>query len=86
MGPREERNRYLTIFLFSAPSAAIVWVVFHGVYENMSVAVKAVGYVDSSTQIGIYLGLIMMFGGTAILAAIALWSGIGYLRLMRRNR
>jgi hypothetical protein len=86
VSPREERNRYLTIFLLSAPSAAIVWLVFHGVYVNMSAAQRAVGYVDSTTQIGIGLGYTAMIGGTLILAAIALWSGIGYLRSMRRDR
>jgi hypothetical protein len=86
VSPRDERNRYLTIFLLSAPGAAIVWIVFHGVYESMSAAERAVGYVDSMTQTGIDLGYAAMVGGTLILAAIALWSGVGYLRLMRRDR
>jgi hypothetical protein len=86
VSPREERNRYLTIFLLSAPAAAIVWFVFHGVYENLSAAERAVGYVDSTTQIGIDLGYATMVGGTLILAAIALWSGVGYVRSMRRDR
>lgn len=80
-----ERSRYLTIFVLSAPGAAIVWFVFHAVYENMSAAEKAVGYVDSTTQIGIDLGYVVMVGGTLILAAIAVWSGLAYLRLLRRG-
>ena len=86
MSPRDERNRYLTIFLLSAPGAAIVWFVFHVVYENMSAAERAVGYVDATTQTGVFLGFAAMVGGTVILAAIAVWSGAGYLRLMRRDR
>jgi hypothetical protein len=86
VSPREERNRYLTIFLLSAPGAAIVWFVFHTVYVNMSAAQRAVGYVDSVTQTGIDLGYVAMVGGTLVLAAIALWSGLGYLRSMHRDR
>jgi hypothetical protein len=86
VSPHDDRNRYLTIFTLSAPGAAIVWFVFHTVYENMSAAEKAIGYVDSTTQIGIYLGFATMVGGTVVLAAIALWSGVAYLRLMRRDR
>lgn len=83
---RDERNRYLTIFVLSAPGAAMVWFVFHAVYENMSAAEQAVRYVDSMTQMGIDLGYVVMVGGTIALAGVALWSGIAYLRLLRRNR
>lgn len=86
VNPREERKRYLTIFLLSAPGAAIVWFVFHTVYQNMSAAERAVGYVDSTTQMGIVLGYVTMVGGTLVLAGIALWSGMRYLRLMGRSR
>jgi hypothetical protein len=82
----EERNRYLTIFLFAAPGAAIVWYVFHAVYENLSATEKAVGYVDPLTQMGIDLGYVVMVGGTLVLAGIALWSAIGYVRLVLRGR
>jgi hypothetical protein len=83
---REERNRYLTIFLLTAPGAAVVWYVFHAVYENLSATEKAIGYVDPLTQIGISLGYVAMIGGTLVLAAIAGWSAIAYLRLLRRDR
>jgi hypothetical protein len=83
---REERSRRLTIFLLAAPGAAIVWYVFHAVYVNLSESEKAVGYVDSMTQTGIDLGYVAMVGGTLVLAGIALWSGIGYLRLVLRKR
>ena len=84
---REERNRYLTIAALSAPAAAIVWYVFHGVYENLSQTEKAAGYVDPLTQTGIYLGYCAMVGGTLILASIAAWSTLQWLRLfLRRNR
>jgi hypothetical protein len=86
MNHREERTRYLVIFSVTAPSAAIVWFVFHSVYENLTASVKAVGYVDSMTQTGIDLGYVTMIGGTLVLAVIAVWSGIAYLRLILRDR
>jgi hypothetical protein len=86
MNSREERNRHLTIFLLTAPGAAIVWYVFHGLYENLSATEKAVGYVDSLTQMGIDLGYAVMVGGTLVLAGIALWSAVAYLRLALRDR
>lgn len=86
MQGREERRRYLTIFLFAASGAAIVWYVFHTVYDNLNATEKAVGYVDSVTQTGIDLGYVAMVGGTLVLAGIALWSGAAYLRLILRDR
>ena len=70
------------MLVLSAPAAAIVWFVFHGVYENLSITEKAVGYVDPVTQMGITLGYFVMIGGTVILAAIAAWSAIQLLRLL----
>jgi hypothetical protein len=66
----------------SAPGAAIVWFVFHGVYETLSISEKAIGYVDPMTQMGITLGYFVMIGGTVILAAVAAWSAIQVLRLL----
>lgn len=86
MNRREERSRYLTIFLFAAPGAAIVWYVFHAVYENLSATEKALGYVDSLTQVGIDLGYVVMVGGSLVLAAIAAWSAVAYVRLVLRDR
>ena len=86
MNHREERTRHLVIFSVAAPSAAIVWFVFHSVYESLTASVKAVGYVDSMTQTGIDLGYVAMIGGTLVLAVIAAWSGIAYLRLILRDR
>jgi hypothetical protein len=83
---REERTRHLVIFLVTAPGAAIVWFIFHAVYVSLTASVKAVGYVDSATQIGIGLGYAAMVGGTLVLAAIAARSGVAYLLLLRRNR
>lgn len=79
---KEPLQRYLTMLVLSAPAAAIVWFVFHGVYENLSITEKAVGYVDPVTQMGITLGYFVMIGGTVILAAIAAWSAIQLLRLL----
>jgi hypothetical protein len=83
---QRERSRYLTIFLLAAASAAIVWFVFHSVYENLSESERVVGYVDSLTQMGIDLGYVAMVGGTLILAAIAAWGLFGYVRCLLRER
>jgi hypothetical protein len=80
---REERQRALAICLTSAVGAAIVWAIFHAVYVDLTASAKAVGYVDSTTTIGIGLGYVTMVGGTLVLAAIALWAGVKYLRLLR---
>lgn len=85
MNRDQERNRYLTIAALTAPSAAIVWFVFHGVYENLSASVKAVGYVDPLTQTGIFLGYVTMIGGTLVLGAIAAWSLVAALRISMRR-
>jgi fucose permease len=79
---KELLQHYLTMLVLSTPAAAIVWFVFHGVYENLSISEKAVGYVDPVTQMGITLGYVVMVAGTVILAAIAAWSGFQLLRLL----
>lgn len=87
MNRREELNRHLLIVALAAPGAAIVWWVFHGVYENLSASAKAVGYVEPMTQAGIYFGYAAMIGGTLVLAAIAVWSAIACIRiLLQRER
>ena len=86
MNRRDERTRYLVIFLCAAPGAVVVWFVFRAVYESLTASVKAVGYVDPMTQIGIGLGYAVMVGGTIVLAVIALRSGLAYLRSLRRHR
>jgi len=83
---RDEQTRHLVIFLVAAPGAAIVWLVFHAVYVSLTASVKAVGYVDSLTQIGISFGYVVMIGGTLLLAALALWSLVAYVRLALRDR
>jgi ABC-type Fe3+-siderophore transport system permease subunit len=82
MNRAQERNRRLAIALVAGAGAAIVWYVFHGVYDNLSASEKAVGYVDGMTQAGIDLGYAVMIGGTLILALIGLWSAFQYLRLL----
>jgi hypothetical protein len=78
----QERNRRLAIALIAGAAAALVWYVFHGVYEDLSASEKAVGYVDGMTQAGIDLGYAVMVGGTLVLAVTALWSAFQYLRLL----
>jgi hypothetical protein len=79
---KELLQYYLTMLALTAPGAAIVWFVFHGVYESLSISEKAIGYVDPMTQMGITLGYWAMIGGTLILAGIAGWSAIQLVRLL----
>lgn len=81
---RERRTRYLVIFFVAAPGAAVVWFVFHAVYENLTVSENAVGYVDALTQAGIDFGYVVMVGGTLALAATAAWALYRYIRLVLR--
>jgi hypothetical protein len=83
---KELLQHYLTMLALSAPAAAIVWFVFHGVYENLSISEKAIGYVDPVTQTGITLGYFAMIGGTVIFGAIAAWSAIRLLMLLIASR
>ncbi len=86
MTDRDELGRHLTIFAVAAPGAAIVWWIFHGVYENLTVSAKAVGYVDSMTQAGIDFGYLVMIAGTVLLAAVALRSAfLCVVLLLRRS-
>jgi hypothetical protein len=85
MTDRDELRRHLTIFAVTAPSAAIVWWIFHAVYENLTVSAKAVGYVDSTTQAGIDFGYLVMIVGTVVLALVALRSAFICVRLLVRR-
>lgn len=85
MNLRDERNRRLGIALVAAIGAAILWFIFRGVYHNLSIAESAVGYVDPATQGGVYFGYAILLGGALILAAIAVWSAVQYLRLLGRK-
>jgi hypothetical protein len=83
---KEQLQHYLTMLALSAPAAAIVWFVFHGVYESLSISEKAIGYVDPMTQMGITLGYFVMIGGTVVLGGIAAWSAIRLLLLLIASR
>ena len=85
MKRREDLSYYLTMFVLTAPGAAIVWFVFHAVYENLQVTQKAVGYVDPMMESGILLGYCAMVGGTAALACVAVWAAIHSLRLLLKR-
>ncbi len=76
----------MTIVAVAAPAAAIVWWIFHGVYENLTISAKAVGYVDSMTQAGIDFGYLVMIVGTLSLAIVAVRSAFICLRLLLRRR
>ena len=85
MNRDDQRNRHLTIAALTAPAAAVVWFVFHGVYANLSASEKAVGYVDPLTQTGIFLGYVTMIGGTLALGAIAAWNALAALFISIRR-
>lgn len=70
----------------TAPTAALVWFVFHDVYTDLSVSERAVGYVDPMMQAGITLGYYAMIGGTLALAAFAIWSILHILALLLKRR
>jgi hypothetical protein len=82
----DELKRHLTIFALAAPGAAVVWWIFHGVYEDLTISAKAVGYVDSMTQAGIDFGYLVMIAGTVVLAVIALRSAFICAMLLLRRR
>lgn len=85
MNRRELLNRHLIIVALAAPGAALVWWIFHGVYANLSESEKAVGYVDPMTQAGIDFGYFAMIGGIVVLAGLAAWSAVAYVRLLLRR-
>ncbi len=86
MTDRDELRRHMTIVAVAAPGAAVVWWVFHSVYENLTISAKAVGYVDSMTQAGIDFGYLVMILGTLLLAIVAVRSAFICLRLLLRRR
>jgi hypothetical protein len=78
-------QRYFIIFVLAAPSAVAVWLVFHGVFTNLTQTEEAMGYVDPLTQMGVYLGYAAMFGGSLVFGGIAAWAGVQALRLWLRR-
>ena len=73
MDHRFDVNRYLTIFALSAPAAVAMWLIFHGVFANLTQTESAMGYVDSTTQMGI--DWVRCNGRrNAVFAAIAAWA------------
>jgi hypothetical protein len=86
MTDRDELRRHLTIFAVTAPGAAVVWWIFHGVYENLTISAKAVGYVDPMTQAGIDFGYLVMIVGTVLLAIVAVRSAFICVRLLLRRQ
>jgi hypothetical protein len=81
-----EVGRYAVIFALAAPSAAAVWLVFHGVFTNLTQTEEAMGYVDPMTQMGVDLGYVAMVGGTLIFAGIAVWAAFRAVDAWLRER
>jgi hypothetical protein len=79
-------SHYSIMLVLSASGAAVVWTVFRGVYQDLSVAEKAVGYVDPMTATGTTLGYYVMLGGSLALATVAVWSAFQILRLLLQRR
>jgi hypothetical protein len=86
MNRRGEIARNLTIFALCAPTAVLVWVVFHLIYTDLTITSKAVGYVDSGMAMLIAMGYIAMVGGTIVFAGIAAWTGFRALQLWLAGR
>ena len=86
MRERERRGGYLLAFACSAAGALIVWFVFHGVYEGLTQAAAAVGYIDSGAKIGIAFSYLMMVGGTLVLGVVALWSAYKLAMTARKEK
>ena len=61
----------LAIRLSPAPAAAIVWYIFHGVYEDLRHIGEGRGYVDGMTQARIDFGYAVIGSATLILAVVA---------------
>jgi len=81
-----ELSRNLIIVAWTAPAAVVVFLIFHGVYTNISETAKAVGQIDSATTMGLAMGWIAMVGGTGVLGVIALVAAIRALRAWSRLR
>jgi hypothetical protein len=83
---RAELSRNLIICAWTAPSAVLIFVIFHAVYTNISETAQAVGQIDSTTTTGLAMGWVVMVGGTGVFAVIAIVAGIRALRAWLRLR
>ncbi|HZY97942.1 MAG TPA: hypothetical protein VFE36_00070 [Candidatus Baltobacteraceae bacterium] len=86
MDSREETKRHAVTFAICAFSAIVVWVVFHGIYANLSLAAAAVGYLDSSARMAIFFSYFAMVAGTSILGIAAAWAGVRALLCLSRRK
>jgi hypothetical protein len=69
---RAELNRNLIILAWTAPTAVVIFLIFHAVWENLTITAQAVGDIGSQTQIGLAAGWVAMVGGSGVFAVIAL--------------
>ena len=86
MDRQAELARYLTIVALAAPAAVLVWMVFHRVFASLTQTEAVMGYVDPTTQTGIDLGYVVMFGGTIVFGAVALWAAACAASVWLRSR
>jgi hypothetical protein len=85
MNRRDELRRNGAVAALSMLGALVLWLIFHSVYENLSASERAVGYVDPTTQSGIYFGYFAMLAGIAALAATGIWSAVKCVLLLARR-
>jgi hypothetical protein len=85
MNRRDELRRYGATAALALLGSLVLWLVFHSVYADLSASVRAVVYVDPTTQSGIYFGYFAMLAGIVALAAIGTWSAVKFLLLLARR-
>jgi hypothetical protein len=83
---RADLNRNLIVCAWAAPTAIVLFLVFHAVYTNIFETAQAVGQIDKSTMTGLAMGWVAMVGGTGVFGVIALVAGIRALRAWSRLR
>jgi hypothetical protein len=83
---RAELSRNLIICAWTAPTAVLIFVVFHSIYANIRETAQAVGQIESSTMTALAMGWVAMVGGTGVFGVIAIVAAIRALRAWSRLR
>ncbi len=85
MNRRDELRRNGAVAALSLLGALVLGLIFRSVYEDLSVSERAVGYVDPTTQSGIYFGYFAMLAGIAVLAVMGIWAAVKCVLLLARR-